>query len=505
MSYQPGEKGLVVIPYRNQPLFNLRSRITSLSKGARWQLAAPFLVSVLALLIVVVVFATPQYLTVATVAKSLLASVLSLIIAAFSYLLFSVRDLILCDRFTLFVPLNVLRRGSDQIKQAFAATTGTVQYYGLIIYWGDLLEVAITDKPLKTGKHRFYLNLSRKSGSSVSLPICDIPKESIDLLAREIEKNAPFCRNLSQLAELGRFQDFERGALPGVTYDQLWESLITRRIEATSFAPLKPNYKLQNERLTVIRQIASGGFSSVYLVEESDGAKLILKEFVLPFSADQELAAKAAEHFKREARLLKALRHEQIARVYDHFVEEGRNYLLIEYIHGRTLRQLVFDEGPQSEEKVLAYAIQIAEILQYLHGQETPIVHRDLTPDNLIVSDYGKLYLIDFGSANEFTGAATGTLVGKHAYMAPEQVRGKAVPNSDIYSFGQTMYYCLSACEPKALMSSKLPRTDTFFFKKLDEVIRRSTELDLERRLTLTELVDCLVSNVDDQGVAANE
>lgn len=194
------------------------------------------------------------------------------------------------------------------------------------------------------------------------------------------------------------------------------------------------------------------------------------------------------------------MRHKQIARVYDHFVEQGRHYLLIEQIRGRTLRQIVFEEGPQSEEKVLSYSIQIAEILDYLHNQELPIIHRDLTPDNLIVNEYGKLFLIDFGSANEFTGTATGTLVGKHAYMSPEQVRGKATPASDIYSFGQTICYCLSACDPKPLMSSSLPQAETTLSKKLNRVIQKCTELEEAKRFTLSELRESLLDYTKQEG-----
>lgn len=505
MAYRAEDKDLVVIPYQNQPLFDWRSRIATLSRGQRWQLALAPLASMCILLALAVWVLKADHFLALDFVKLLVLSTASIVIACYTYLLFSVRDVILSDRFSLFAPLNSMRRRRPARSEKIASFAPTIVPLYNRIFWNDLLEVSIADQPYKAGEHRFCLNLTRKSGSELSLPIRNIPKESIDLLSREIEKNAPFCRNLSQLAEIGRFQDYERGTLPGVTYEQLWETLITRRIEATSFAPLKPNNKLKNGRLTVIRQIASGGFSSVYLVEEADGTKMILKEFVLPFSADKEIAAKAGEHFKREARLLTALRHEQIARVYDHFVEDGRNYLLMEYIRGRTLRQLVFDEGPQSEEKVLAYALQIADILQYLHGQAIAIVHRDLTPDNLIVSEYGKLYLIDFGSANEFTGAATGTLVGKHAYMAPEQVRGKSSPESDVYSFGQTIYYCLSACEPKALMSSRLSRSATPLLKKLDKLVQDCTELDLERRITLPKLTTDLLSSFTNSGLAIHD
>ena len=188
--------------------------------------------------------------------------------------------------------------------------------------------------------------------------------------------------------------------------------------------------------------------------------------------------------------------------MYDHFVEDNRNYLLIEYIQGQTLRQIMHEDGQQTEEKVLSFAIQIAEILQYLHNQEIPIIHRDLTPDNLILSPRGKLFLIDFGSANEFVGAATGTLVGKHAYMAPEQIRGKATPASDIYSFGQTIYYCLSGCDPLPLLPSSIAQPPTNLAGVLNSLIKQCTNLEAEQRPKLSEILTSLLSYGCQPGVS---
>jgi tRNA A-37 threonylcarbamoyl transferase component Bud32 len=492
--YRPYERDLVLIPYDNRPLVALRSKINSLPKAARWASVATFLLPCAFLYCTVFTHFVSKSIIFADVIFSVLAGVASVCLALLAYLMFGVLDVIQSDRFSFLLPI-VWLNPRLRLKQYEGTRNAWLKYQHNRVFWSDLLELSIVDRSSHGKRHNFKLRLVRKSSSDLEIPIENIPKSSVALLAGEIEKNAPFCRNLSQLAEIARFQDYQKGLLPGVMYEQLWESLTAKRIDATSFAPLVPNYKLQGGRLTIVRQIASGGFSAVYLAEEPDGAKVILKEFVLPFNADHDLAKKASEHFAREARLLKALRHRQIARVYDHFVEEGRNYLLVEYIKGRTLRQLVFDEGPQAEHIVLSYAIQLAQILEYLHGQEVPIIHRDLTPDNLIVGEYGKLFLIDFGSANEFTGAATGTLVGKHAYMSPEQVRGKTTPLSDIYSFGQTIYYGLTAAEPKPLMSSKLPRAQTKLGVRLNQVIQQCTELEAEKRVTLPALINSLIDS----------
>ncbi len=143
--------------------------------------------------------------------------------------------------------------------------------------------------------------------------------------------------------------------------------------------------------------------------------------------------------------------HPNIVKVLDYFIEQDRNYLMLEYVNGQDLRQLVKQNGPQKESTVINWALQMVSILKYLHEQDPPLIHRDFTPDNIVLCDDGSIVVIDFGAANEFIGNATGTFVGKHAFIAPEQFRGKAVVQSDIYALGCTLYFLLTGQEPEAL------------------------------------------------------
>src|SRR5581483_5192636 len=98
---------------------------------------------------------------------------------------------------------------------------------------------------------------------------------------------------------------------------------------------------------------------------------------------------------------------------------------------------------------------QMCEILAYLHGLEPPVVHRDFTPDNLMITDDGTLKLLDFNVAMSADNAATSsTAVGKHAYMAPEQFRGLPEPKSDIYSLGATLHFLLTGRDPEPISVS---------------------------------------------------
>jgi serine/threonine-protein kinase len=193
------------------------------------------------------------------------------------------------------------------------------------------------------------------------------------------------------------------------------------------------------------------------------------------------LRAKAEEQFEREARILAGLEHPQIAKVLDHFVERG-HYLLLEYIQGQDLRQYISEHGKLDDETVLLFAGQIAGILHYLHTREPAIIHRDLTPENLIVTEKNEIRLIDFGAANEFLHTATGTLVGKHAYMAPEQLKGRAQTQSDLYALGCTLHFLLTATDPIPLATSRPSTVNSFVASDIDDLVFQLTQFNIESR-----------------------
>ncbi len=309
----------------------------------------------------------------------------------------------------------------------------------------------------------------RYKGASAELPLYSFKPPELEQLILGIETFADNCDGKDCLLPLKKQLRSELKIEGKKSYTNLWEDELRYRYSSTTFIPLAPGSTLQEGEIKVLRQLGFGGLSAIYLVQVKNKDLAILKESVLPADVESSLKAKAEEQFIREARILAGLEHPQIAKVLDHFVERG-HYLLLQYIHGQDLRQYVIEQpAPLQEAEVIFIAIQIAEILAYLHNQETPIVHRDLTPENLIIDDRGKIVLIDFGAANEFLHTATGTLVGKHSYMAPEQLKGKACSASDLYSLGATLHFLLTAKDPVPLSASRP--------KKLNENI--SDELDL--------------------------
>jgi predicted Ser/Thr protein kinase len=453
------------IPYIAGPYYEARQAYKS---GPQWLRVTTNLVFIG--ILVAILFAFFAFLS-----KPLLISILGLAgTVSTTFALVSLRDSIIVDSYSIRTPMNIA------YLHELIAPRG--RFGRCVLFFSELVDLSIVEGRAEQGRQNFNLQLVAKNGGHLDVELKNITRENLIALAQLIEMRAPHCKNLSQLAELTKFHDFQNDLLPNLSYTKLWESLYDRKFELTGFTPLTPQTQLQNGFLTVKQQIASGGFSAVYLCHGNDDVTYVLKESVLPFGVDEKTKEKAIEHFEREAKLLRTLDHPRIAHVRDHFAENGRNYLLLEHVPGTTLRQLVDQSGRQPEERVRRWLMQIAEVVSYLHDRNPPIVHRDLTPDNLIVRDDDKLFLIDFGAANEFVGSATGTLVGKHAYMSPEQIRGKAEPASDLYALGGTVFFCLTAADPEPIRSSS-PRAAGCAVSDLMELIVSSlTSLDPHQR-----------------------
>lgn len=347
------------------------------------------------------------------------------------------------------------------------------------IPWSNVLRITALISSDDHRKSRLVIN--RKRGRPIHLPLAWLTPDFIEqfLLAANIW--APDCQDES----LGKLQGIMRiGAQQAsqASYTELWEEELGRRFCPTSYVPLEVGQALRNSSLKVVNHLSSGGLSALYLCQ-LDGKQLVaVKEAVIPEHSAENVKEKAKEMFDREAQLLMKIDHPGIVRVLDCFTEGERNYLMLEYVNGVDLRQLVKQNGPQKELDVLEWAIQIANNLKHLHEREQPIIHRDLTPDNLVLRNDGKVIVVDFGAANEYIGTATGTFVGKHAFIAPEQLRGKATVQSDIYAFGCTLFFLLTGNEPEALSVSNPKEFAPSVSDELAELIESCTQLESSDR-----------------------
>ncbi len=222
-----------------------------------------------------------------------------------------------------------------------------------------------------------------------------------------------------------------------------------------AFAPLAelPPGAVLRGRYEIVRRVGGGGMGNVYQARDRhlNGAVRAVKEMIEMFS-DPALREKAILDFQREARLLASLRHPSIPIIYDHFVEGGRYYLVMEFISGGDLAtRLQLVGGRFDELTVTMWAIQICDVLDYLHTRQPPIIYRDLKPANIMIDpEANRIVLIDFGIARVVAPQEKGvTAVGTMGYAPPELFSGQVEPRSDIYSLGATMFHLLTGVDPR--------------------------------------------------------
>lgn len=271
------------------------------------------------------------------------------------------------------------------------------------------------------------------------------------------------------------------------SYTELWLRELSAAPKRDKLAPLSPGNLLQGGKYCIDSKIGVGGQGTAYLAHSREKLSeiddlVVLKEFILPVYPDPRVRKKAAEKFQQEATMLSRLKHPQIVQFLDLFVEDHRAYLVLERADGTTLKQLVETEGPQTESFTIDLAIQLCQILSYLHTQSPPVIHRDFTPDNLILGKDEIVRLIDFSVAQQLNSNITGSVVGKPNYLAPEQFRGKPTTVSDIYSLGATMYYLLTGEDPAPISVARPKEKRNEISRGLDDIIARSTQLESDRR-----------------------
>jgi len=208
-----------------------------------------------------------------------------------------------------------------------------------------------------------------------------------------------------------------------------------------------------------VEQILSQGpHGRVYRARTAQGQVVALKE--LQFAAVPEV--QQVDAFEREARTLEALHHPAIPRFIQSF-QEGtgvhlRLYLAFEFIEGESLAARIAREGPLPEGALFNLAEQAVAVLTYLHGRASPVLHRDIKPDNILLRPDGKLVLVDFGSARRLGGSRThgSTLVGTYGYMPPEQLGGTVDVTSDLYALGATLLHAATGKAPADLVGPHL-------------------------------------------------
>ncbi|MBE3557599.1 MAG: tetratricopeptide repeat protein [Ktedonobacteraceae bacterium] len=269
-----------------------------------------------------------------------------------------------------------------------------------------------------------------------------------------------------------------------------------------------PEQTLLNGRYQLETRIGQGGMGAVYKAVDIrfNNRPVAIKEMSRAGLSDTH-AQEAESAFEREANLLADLMHPNLPRIYDHFTENERSYLVMDFIEGKTIEDYLEQAGggPLPLEQVLRWAEELCDVLSYLHSHQ--IIFRDLKPSNVMIGESGHVYLIDFGIARIFKpGQLHDTVaLGSPGFAAPEQYgKTQSTPRSDIYSLGALLHCLLTGVDP-----SEQP----FFFRPaselnpavplaLSDLLQRMLEMNAEKRPASAQEVALALKQIEQQRVS---
>lgn len=237
-------------------------------------------------------------------------------------------------------------------------------------------------------------------------------------------------------------------------------------------------------RYKFCQPIGQGGMGTVYLAEDRSNGNTpcVIKQLTNKY-VDAHQQSEAIRLFKREASILSELSHPGVVRIFDYYVtEDGRYFLVMDYIPGRNLEVMLKSGGSFKNDLVIELAIQCCEVLEYLHELESPIIYRDLKPSNLMLTPEGRVVFVDFGIARVFMPEQAATRIVTAGYSPPEQYVGKPETRSDIYSLGATISHLITGKRPKPLSVCAPALYSSQVNPILDGLIRRMTSQNVDDR-----------------------
>ena len=238
------------------------------------------------------------------------------------------------------------------------------------------------------------------------------------------------------------------------------------------------------DRYELIAELGKGGMSTVFLAKDKNlDSYWAVKQVVNDTNVD--ILA-----FKKEVELLSSLNHSDIPRIVDRIEADNYFYVVMDFIDGTSLGKKVLKDGPIAENDVVEWAKMICSVLQYLHtAKKNPIIYRDMKPDNIMLTQSGRIKLIDFGIAKECKRGEreTGESIGTKGYAAPEQYKGSSNildERTDIYSLGATLYYLVTGNVPSKPPKACRPirQINPLLSEGLEYIISKCTNDDPQQR-----------------------
>lgn len=255
-----------------------------------------------------------------------------------------------------------------------------------------------------------------------------------------------------------------------------------------------------------------GGMGAVYRARDMhfpSVSKLVAVKEMVNRATDPVARNTIVRNFEHEANLLASLNHRAIPKIYDYFTIGERSYLVMEFISGQDLEQIVNENrGFLGEARVVRWAIELCEVLEYLHThQPDPIIFRDIKPSNVMIDQHDNAVLIDFGIARQFNTNRKGTMIGTEGYSPPEQYRGEATPIADIYSLGATLHHVLTRKDPRleppfSFNERPIRSENPGISIILEQIIARSLQYNpSERYQNIQEIKEAFIQAAKETGV----
>ena len=250
--------------------------------------------------------------------------------------------------------------------------------------------------------------------------------------------------------------------------------------------------EIVGERYRVVRLLGQGGMGAVYRTWDTRlNRPVALKEMIPQSSLDVQLLAQLRQQFQQEAQVLATLIHPNLVRVTDYFSWDGNEYLAMDFVEGESLAERIHRDGSQPEGQVVAWAGQLLDALAYCH--ERGVIHRDIKPQNIIITPEGRAVLVDFGLVKLWDprDPRTRTVMrgaGTPEYAPPEQYDmglGHTDPRSDIYSLGATLYHALTGQVPPTATQRMATPTSFVPLRRVNTAVSPATEAAVLKALEM--------------------
>jgi eukaryotic-like serine/threonine-protein kinase len=252
----------------------------------------------------------------------------------------------------------------------------------------------------------------------------------------------------------------------------------------------------QGQRYRITRVVKAGGQGAVFEAIDEQGKVYAVKQMLDSFGGNDKERAEAVKRFNAEGKLLKQIQHPRIPRVYAVFHDEGYHYIVMDFVRGEDLEDILEREGPIPEARALAWANQIIEVLEYLHDEG--MIYRDMKPSNVMIdSADGRIKLIDFGLAKVLQPTQQGTSIGTPGYAPPEQYQGLASRESDVFALGATLHHLLTGRDPTDNPPFNFPPARSLnpaISQRTSDALARALQMRAEDRFpSLESLRDALI------------